>query len=82
MKHGLDKCDYPCFDSEFGTMDTTRDQVDVYIAQRIATFFQAVLGGFATNLGRRVFIECENKRYACQQNVNPSCPENCDNFQQ
>lgn len=80
MGHGLDKCGPGCFDSDFGTLFTTARQVDTYIAQRIATFFQAVLSGIGNLTGRRVFFECENKRVGCQQNVNPSCPENCDNF--
>jgi hypothetical protein len=74
MHHGLDKCKTAgCFKSEFGTGYTTRDSVDLYIAQRIATFFQAVLNGIAGNLGRKVFYECENKRVACQQNVTTNC---------
>lgn len=82
MAHGLDKCvGTGCvFDSEFGTGATNRTQVNVYIAQRIATFFQAILNGIAGNLGRRIFTECENERVACQQNVNPFCQiETCPN---
>jgi NAD(P)H-flavin reductase len=94
MHHGLDDdCNCPndsqkkiksgvciscSFQSNFGTTATDRSGVELYIAQRIATFFQAVLGGIAGNLGRRVFIECKNTRVGCTQNVNGICAPSCN----
>lgn len=79
MEHGLDN-DVPGFASEFGTGKTNQDDVTIYMAQRTATFFQAVLGGIANKLDRRIFFECENMRYGCDTTDNhESCPPNSCN---
>jgi len=76
MRHGLDD-DGPNFDSDFGTSDTTTTQVTVYIAQRVATFFQAVLNGAtAGNLSPSKFTECENTRRGCDYSINS---KHCNN---
>ncbi len=76
MMHGLDSNGIN-FHSEFGTGLSNQDDVLTYIAQRTACFFQAILGGNANKLDRRLFFECENMRYGCDTNDNhESCPPN------
>lgn len=93
MKHGLDKncgtcstCAFPAcytncnncvFDSDFGTGATNTTQVSIYMAQRIAVFFQAILVGIDQNLVNYEFVECENTRKKCE--TNPACSNTaCD----
>lgn len=61
--------------SDFGTGLTNSTDVGRYIAQRGATFFQAVMNGITGSLNRDVFIECENKRVKCNT---PDNPVSCD----
>ena len=83
MVHGLDD-DGPTFNSDFGTGDTSQTQVTVYIAQRVATFFQAVMNGAtAANLNPSAFIKCENTRTGCNSNNANHCSNSdaCDSQQ-
>ncbi len=60
------------FQSNFGTTHYNSTDVQIYMVQRAATFFQAVLTNQVTNLGNDIFIECENfcvKSY--DANTNP-----------
>ncbi len=72
MKHGLDKpCDLDkdpdcIYQSEFGTGLGSPTAVQVYMVQRACVFFQGCVNG-KPNLGTTEFIECENKRVACDQ---------------
>jgi len=76
MMHGLDM-NGPGFDSEFGTGYTNTTQVSAYIAQRIATFFQAVMNGAtAGSINPSKFTECENKRKKCDPPPLPLCDNN------
>ena len=63
MKHGLSSNGQ--FLGDFGTTATTQNQASVYIAQRMATFFQAVLSGNAGNIGTDYFPNCPNTRSGC-----------------
>gem|GEM_PF-1806570 len=77
MRHGLDD-DGPRFNSDFGTGDTSTTQVTVYIAQRVATFFQAVMNGaVASDLNPSKFTDCENTRKGCDYSDNS---KHCSNF--
>ena len=87
MAHGLDKdcktcstCAFPAcytnckacvFDSDFGTGATNTNLVNIYIAQRIAVYFQAVLVGIDQSLINYEFVDCENTRKKCE--TNPAC---------
>jgi len=53
-------------------MDAT--STGVYIVQRAATFFQAILANKVNSLGTTRFVECENKRYRCFLADQYSCP--------
>lgn len=61
MAHGIKDSD-----DDFGTGFTNKDDVYKYIAQRTATFFQAVRLGGALLLGHNFFYECVNTRHAAQ----------------
>ncbi len=65
MSHGLDDIDGSTFDSDFGTGETTKSAVNIYMAERAAIFFQAVLTGRADDLDTRRLLDCENYRYGC-----------------
>lgn len=70
-------CSTCIFDSEFGTGSTNTTQVSVYMARRIAVFFQAVLIGIEDNLINYEFVECPNNRKKCE--TNPACSNTaCD----
>ena len=72
--HGLD--DGQPFQSDFGTDITVHDSVNVYMVQRSAIFFQAVVNGIASNLTTTRFTECENKRIGCSpKNNNNGCKQ-------
>lgn len=72
MGHGLD--DGQPFQSDFGTGITDHDSVNVYMVQRSAIFFQAVVNGIASKLTTTRFTECENKRIGCSpKNNNNGC---------
>ena len=63
---------------DFGTGDTTQEQVWLYMVQRVAVFFQAVMNNKSTtSLGNNLFVECENKRKKCSQG-NTSCSNAID----
>ncbi len=81
MRHGLDNdCTSCTFNSEFGTGATTQQQVMIYMVQRAATFFQAILNGATTqDIGQPTkFTECENKRVKCNVQTNPDGCQNND----
>jgi Secretion system C-terminal sorting domain/alpha/beta hydrolase fold len=69
MKHGVQNdCDTCSFKNDFGTGVSDEKSVYGYIAQRTATFFQAVLNNakpsdFANTT--TMFVNCENKRVQC-----------------
>ncbi len=78
MKHGLDK-DGPNLDSDFGLGPTaTSVIVKLYMVQRAATFFQAIMnGGTPQNIGQPTkFTECVNNRIRCNVQANT---EGCQN---
>lgn len=83
MGHGLDNDQAPGFESDFGTPYTTEDEVTVYIAQRAAIFFQAVMNNLsAAQIGPPSrFTECINYRIKCQKLSNPGCndTDQCSN---
>jgi len=78
MGHGLEGgCDTCTFLSDFGTGSTNGKPIWLYIAQRTATFFQAVMNnatpGDFTNSSTK-FVDCENKRVKCNYaNNNNGC---------
>ncbi len=74
MEHGTDNHTQ----TYFGTGLSSTTDVALYITQRSATFFQAVLNGIANSLNKTIFIDCENKRIKCNtaNNFNCSSP-NC-----
>lgn len=63
MHHGLKSGGV--FQGDFGTAATTPSQASTYIAQRIATFFQAVLNTIQGSIGTDYFPNCENTRNGC-----------------
>lgn len=63
MHHGLTS--NGVFEGDFGTSATNSNQASVYIAQRIATFFQAILSSIQGSIGTDYFPNCENTRYGC-----------------
>ncbi len=84
MGHGLDKdcTGVGCYTSEFGTGLGTLNDVVIYIVQRAATFFQAVINNKTGNLTRKIFVECENKRKKCSgtnTNDNNDCTGDINN---
>jgi len=62
MKHGLSSGGQ--FLGDFGVA-SNQNQANIYIAQRIATFFQAVLSGNQGSIGTNYFPNCENTRNGC-----------------
>ena len=79
MGHGLDDDKDPDkFKSNFGTCNNTVDGMGLYITQRAATFFQAVMNNLSFGAPHKtVFIECENKRVACNTADNYYCDNTC-----
>lgn len=75
MGHGPDNTpDSSLFESDFGTGFTNADAVNLYMVQRTAVFFQAVVNEIAKNLITTKFTECENKRFGCDtKNNNNGC---------
>jgi len=76
MRHGLDKdCNTCNFHSDFGTGLTTIETVGLYMVQRAATFFQAVMNNKKiADIGPPSrFTECENTRAKCSGPPNPHC---------
>jgi acetyl esterase/lipase len=77
MKHGLDEAT-----SDFGLASgdataVTDKQVQKYIVQRAATFFQYVMNeNFPYKLSNTKFIDCQNTRYGCNPDANTSCSNN------
>ncbi|HRI22219.1 MAG TPA: hypothetical protein PLA68_14755, partial [Panacibacter sp.] len=70
--HGIDDGD------DYGTGDSTKEQVWEYIIERAAVFFQAVMNSKPkANLGNSLFVECENMRKRCSQS-NTSCSNTLD----
>ena len=71
MGHGLTEGN-----PDFGLPGTpTNNQLQLYIVQRAATFFQAVVNNQAGNLITTKFVNCENYRNTCNTaNNNNSCP--------
>lgn len=68
MKHGTQDGD------DFGTLLATEEEVWLYIVQRAAVFFQAVLNNKSpADLGNNFFLDCENKRVRCDK-PNTTCP--------
>lgn len=76
MHHGLSSGTYG-FEGDFGTSATTSNQASAYIAQRMATFFQAVLNNNAGSIGTDFFPNCENTRQGCST-LTTSCVD-CTN---
>lgn len=71
MKHGLDD-EYTGFDG-FGLGTNNTDSILTYIAQRGATFFQAVMNNFSGKLKRSQFENCQNYRFANNESDNNAC---------
>ncbi len=61
MGHGLDA------NSDFGITISSPNDVQLYIVQRAATFFQAIMNGAHAygDTGRSYFRDCENFRVGC-----------------
>ncbi len=78
MKHGLDLND--SFKSNFGTSASSQAQVMIYMVERSATFFQAIMNGKTPrDIGQPTkFTECENKRVKCNVQVNTGGCKNED----
>ena len=74
MKHGLDD-GYTGFDG-FGLGTSNTDSILIYIAQRSATFFQAVMNNFSGQLKRSQFENCQNYRFADNKADNNACGRN------
>lgn len=68
MEHGLD-ADGSGYSSNFGTSATNQYQTAVYMASRIAVFFQKILHPPST-WGNMIFVECENTSKNCDTNTN------------
>jgi len=68
MAHGWNDTD-----DNFGTAVTTAQDLAIYIAQRTATYFQAIRLGGASLLGQNFFSDCENYRHAAQVRSD-ACP--------
>ncbi len=58
-------CYDPCatYPTEFGTNLKTRAEVARYIVERCAVFFQTVINGQGNDIGKNVFVNCENERH-------------------
>ena len=92
MGHGLSSATNPVTGyllSNFGTTINNELDLQVYIVQRAAVFFQSILLGATSIQGKNTFIECENTRYntfatTCKSlgviEVNTACGScvNCD----
>lgn len=76
MFHGM----HPDTSNDFGIGPHTLNQRRTYIVQRAATFFQAVLAGKTpSDLGRSLFIDCENFRKKCDGESHDFCNDiSCD----
>lgn len=80
MTHGLaNDCDTCPFKNNFGTTSTNEGMTWVYIVQRTATFFQAVLNNATPadfKNSTTLFVDCENKRVRCKY---ADSDNNCSN---
>ena len=57
---------------DFGTSATTKEEIWIYMVERTAVFFQAVMAGKTkATLGNSLFVECENFRERCNQFNDP-----------
>ena len=81
MKHGIQN---PSTDNFGLTTATTDDAVNLYIVQRAATFFQAIMGGKTlTDFTTTKFVECLNYRNTCDTaDNNDSCPTDANSQSQ
>ena len=62
MKHGIGAGK----NADFGITNPTNNNVQLYLVQRAATFFQAVNNGkVASDFGTTKFVNCENFRKTC-----------------
>jgi hypothetical protein len=72
MQHGLSEST-----SDFGLGDPsviTVHQVEVYIVQRAATFFQYIINpNFPYTLTHTIFVDCENHRFGCNSDASTTC---------
>lgn len=68
MGHGLSN-DGTGYASNFGTSASTQLQTTLYMAKRIAIFFQTIITGTGSS-GLQTFIECENFRHSCSPGSN------------
>jgi poly(3-hydroxybutyrate) depolymerase len=77
MEHGLDESV-----SDFGLANgnasaVTDKDVQKYIVERAATFFQYVMNAnFPVKLTHSRFVNCENDRYGCNGDANTKCSDN------
>jgi dienelactone hydrolase len=77
MEHGLDERI-----SDFGLANgdasaVTDKEVQTYIVERAATFFQYVMNtSFPAKLSHTRFVNCENDRYGCNDDANTKCSDN------
>jgi hypothetical protein len=82
MQHGLNEST-----SDFGLANgnaaaVTNKQVQKYIVQRAATFFQYVMNpNFPYTLSHTRFVDCVNTRYGCDPDAGTTCDNNliCSN---
>lgn len=82
MQHGISEST-----SDFGLAGgnasaVTIKQVEIYIVQRAATFFQYVMNpNFPYTLTHTKFVGCLNSRYGCNSDANVTCSNtaNCTN---
>lgn len=74
MGHGIESGDTDT-DGYWGTGDADQTNAYLYMVQRTATFFQAILNNKAQNIITRNFIDCKNSRNGCNSmsNNNSGC---------
>ena len=60
----------------FGIGSNNTDDALIYIVQRTATFFQAIMNNKANNIQRRVFYDCPNNRHGCAGTITND--DSCD----
>ena len=78
MKHGLGST------ADFGIGTSDETLVNIYMVQRAANFFQAVMNGAKTFgvTGRSVFRDCMNNRTLCSTTTDaPNCTNDPDDYE-
>lgn len=71
MHHGIKS--HGIYDGDFCSGAADETGASIYIASRIACFFQAILNNIQSSLGTDYFPNCKNERKACNAKTT-SCP--------